>query len=91
MIVDNIYLHIIFEIIFFLFLIAFTHQSLAVGLARIGCDDQHIVACSLQDMIHVDLGSPLHCLVIPAEKLHPLETEFLTQYALDKNHFKEMI
>lgn len=55
-----------------------------------GCEDQHIVACSLQDMTHVDLGPPLHCLVIPAEKLHPLELEFLMQYALDKIQFKEI-
>ncbi|XP_039310002.1 diphthine methyl ester synthase isoform X2 [Solenopsis invicta] len=71
--------------------LAFTRQSLAVGLARVGCEDQHIVACPLQDMMHADLGSPLHCLVIPAEKLHPLEIEFLTQFALDKNQFKEMM
>ncbi|KAM0736065.1 Diphthine methyl ester synthase [Formica fusca] len=70
--------------------LAFTHQSLAVGLARIGCEDQHIIACSLQDMTRIDLGPPLHCLVIPAEKLHPLEIEFLTQYILDKSQFKEI-
>ncbi|XP_012537992.2 diphthine methyl ester synthase [Monomorium pharaonis] len=70
--------------------LVFTQQSLAVSLARVGCEDQHIVACSLQDMMHVDLGLPLHCLVIPAEKLHPLELEFLMQFALDKNQFKDM-
>jgi len=70
--------------------LAFTQQSLVVGLARVGCEDQHIVACSLQNMTHVDLGPPLHCLIIPTEKLHPLELEFLTQYALDKTQFKEM-
>lgn len=73
-----------------MYLIAFTQRSLAVGLARVGCESQQIVACSLQDMTRVDLGLSLHCLVIPAEKLHPLELEFLTQYALDKNQFKEM-
>ncbi|KYN34487.1 Diphthine synthase, partial [Trachymyrmex septentrionalis] len=70
--------------------LAFTQQSLVVGLARVGCEDQYIVACSLQNMTRVNLGPPLHCLVIPAEKLHPLELEFLTQYALDKDQFKEM-
>ncbi|KYQ60521.1 Diphthine synthase [Trachymyrmex zeteki] len=70
--------------------LAFTQQSLIVGLARVGCEDQHIVACSLQNMTRVNLGPPLHCLVIPAEKLHPLELEFLIQYALDKDQFKEM-
>lgn len=85
------YLYVIFEfLLLFLYLIAFTQQSLAVGLARVGCEDQHIVACSLQDMTNVDLGLPLHCLVIPAEKLHPLELEFLMQFALDKIQFKEI-
>ncbi|XP_012063157.1 PREDICTED: diphthine synthase [Atta cephalotes] len=71
--------------------LAFTQQSLVVGLARVGCEDQHIIACSLQNMTRVNLGPPLHCLVIPAEKLHPLELEFLMQYAFDKDQFKEMI
>lgn len=61
-----------------------------MGLARVGCEDQRIIACSLQDMMHIELGAPLHCLVIPAEKLHPLECEFLAQYALEESHFKEM-
>ncbi|XP_032662698.1 diphthine methyl ester synthase isoform X1 [Odontomachus brunneus] len=68
----------------------FTDQCLAVGLARVGCEDQRILACSLRDMTSVDLGPPLHCLVIPAKKMHPLEIEFLKQYALREEQFKEM-
>ncbi|XP_011141094.1 diphthine methyl ester synthase isoform X3 [Harpegnathos saltator] len=67
-----------------------TDQCLAVGLARVGCEDQRIVVCSLQDMTSVDLGPPLHCLVVPAKRMHPLEIEFLKQYALDEKRFKEM-
>ncbi|XP_020289062.1 diphthine methyl ester synthase [Pseudomyrmex gracilis] len=70
--------------------LAFTHESLAVGLARVGSEDQKIIACSLQDMTRVDLGPPLHCLVIPSVKLHPLEIDYLIQYALDENYFKQM-
>lgn len=77
-------------IIRFSYFVAFTDQCLAVGLARVGCEDQCIVACSLQDMTSVDLGPPLHCLVIPAKEMHPLEIEFLRQYALEENQFKEM-
>lgn len=33
-------------------------------------------------MSQTDLGKPLHSLVIPAEKLHPLEEEFLAQFRL---------
>ncbi|XP_053986608.1 diphthine methyl ester synthase [Hylaeus volcanicus] len=67
--------------------LAFNESSLAVGLARVGWDDQRIIASSLQEMASVDLGPPLHCLIIPAKKLHPLESEFLAQYALNENMF----
>uniref|UniRef100_A0AAG5CS60 diphthine methyl ester synthase n=1 Tax=Anopheles atroparvus TaxID=41427 RepID=A0AAG5CS60_ANOAO len=58
-----------------------TEQSLLVGLARVGHETQKIVACSLKEMKDVDLGPPLHSLIIPNGRLHPLETEFLQQFA----------
>ncbi|XP_076638276.1 diphthine methyl ester synthase [Colletes latitarsis] len=61
-------------------------STIVVGLARVGWDNQRIVACSLREMASVDLGPPLHCLIIPATELHPLESEFLMQYALLKQH-----
>ncbi|XP_043582028.1 diphthine methyl ester synthase [Bombus pyrosoma] len=53
-------------------------SSLVVGLARVGWDNQRIVACSLEEMASTDLGPPLHSLIIPAINLHPLELEFIT-------------
>uniref|UniRef100_A0A182Q3G7 diphthine methyl ester synthase n=1 Tax=Anopheles farauti TaxID=69004 RepID=A0A182Q3G7_9DIPT len=58
-----------------------TENSLLVGLARVGHESQQIVACSLRDMKNADLGPPLHSLIIPNGRLHPLETEFLQQFA----------
>ncbi|RWS16409.1 diphthine synthase-like isoform X2 [Dinothrombium tinctorium] len=52
-------------------------QSLAVGLARVGADDQKIKYCSLLEMSETDIGPPLHCLIIPSRTLHPLEEEML--------------
>lgn len=69
---------------FYLFA-AFDESSIIVGLARVGWEDQRIVACSLREMASIDLGPPLHCMVIPAMKLHPLESEFLVQYVLNEN------
>lgn len=70
-------------------------ESLAVGLARVGSNDQKIIACSLSEMEKTDLGPPLHCLVIPSESskfpLHPLEIEYLTQFALDAVTFQERV
>ncbi|KAI4495463.1 hypothetical protein M0802_008677 [Mischocyttarus mexicanus] len=71
--------------------LAFTEHSLVVGLSRIGSEDQNIIACSLQEMKEIDLGKPLHSLIIPADKLHPLEINYLRQYAIDKIKFDELI
>ncbi|XP_016840702.1 diphthine methyl ester synthase [Nasonia vitripennis] len=65
-------------------------SSLAVGLARVGSDDQKIFVCSLSKMSKVDLGPPLHCLVIPGHSLHPLESEYLSQYADDKAELEKL-
>lgn len=51
----------------------------AVGLARIGSETQKIIYCSLKDMESVDLGPPLHSLVIPG-KMHPLEMDMLSMF-----------
>lgn len=38
--------------------------SMAVGLARVGCDDQLIVYGTLAELATVDFGGPLHSLVM---------------------------
>lgn len=75
----------------FFILTAFTEDSLAVGLARVGSEHQRIVACTIKEMRSTDLGQPLHCLVIPADTLHPLEYEYLIQYATDTDKFAELV
>lgn len=57
-----------------------TEESLIVGLARVGSEDQRIFASSLKEMTTSDLGPPLHSMVVPSPTLHPLESEFLAQY-----------
>jgi diphthine synthase len=51
-----------------------------VGVARVGSDTQQILACTLQELKDADLGPPLHSLIIVGH-LHPLELQYLTQYA----------
>lgn len=55
-------------------------DTLCIGLSRVGADDQQIVACTLAEMTDIDLGPPLHSLVIAAETLHPLEEEYISQF-----------
>ncbi|VDN55445.1 unnamed protein product [Dracunculus medinensis] len=58
---------------------AFSSRNMCVGLARIGWPDQKIVFCSLDDMCAINLGPPLHSLIIPGD-LHPLEIEMLKTF-----------
>ena len=59
---------------------------LCIAAARVGSDDQKLVACTLQNLKDVDMGKPLHSLVI-ASMLHPLEKDFIKTYALDSLQF----
>nr|XP_018900760.1 PREDICTED: diphthine methyl ester synthase [Bemisia tabaci] len=52
---------------------------ICIGVARVGSESQQIQACPLSEMANIDLGPPLHSLVIAGD-LHPLETEFLEQF-----------
>lgn len=61
--------------------LAYTENSLFVGVARVGHDTQSIKACTLQNMAETDLGPPLHSLILPSKKLHPLEVEYLQQFS----------
>lgn len=54
---------------------------MCVGLARLGNDDQMIVAGTMKQLQNVDFGAPLHCLVI-AGQTHPVEEEMLDFYKL---------
>lgn len=53
-------------------------------MARIGAEDQKIITAPLDQMTSVDLGGPLHSLVIPGNDLHPIEKDMLRQFALNK-------
>lgn len=61
--------------------LAYTEETLFVGLARVGHETQAIKACTLKEMAECDLGAPLHSLILPATKLHPLEIEYLQQFS----------
>lgn len=57
--------------------------TMCVGLARVGCEDQMIVAGSMKQLLTLDFGPPLHCLVIVG-MTHPLEEEMLEFFGIDK-------
>ncbi len=51
-----------------------------MGLARIGQTDQKIVAATLEEFLSLELGPPLHSMVICADKLHSIEEEMFEYY-----------
>lgn len=53
-----------------------TEDTVCVGLARLGSDDQTIRAGTLRQLASCDLGGPLHSLVVTGQ-LHPLEVDML--------------
>lgn len=56
---------------------AITGDTLCVALARIGAQDQRLAAFALKECLDMDMGRPLHSLVIPTSDLHSLEEEAL--------------
>ncbi|KAF6035696.1 DPH5 [Bugula neritina] len=63
--------------------LALTENTLCVGVARVGADDQKIEAATLSAMANVDLGGPLHSLIIVG-KVHPLEIDMLKLFTKNK-------
>ncbi|KAM8780195.1 diphthine methyl ester synthase isoform 3-T4 [Rhynchonycteris naso] len=61
---------------------AVTEETLCVGLARVGAEDQKIAAGTLRQMCTVDLGGPLQSLIITGGSLHPLEAEMLSLFSV---------
>ncbi|KAM7258855.1 hypothetical protein ACFE04_014596 [Oxalis oulophora] len=58
---------------------AYNEDTECVGFARIGSEDQKILAGPMKQLREVDFGAPLHCLVIVG-KTHPVEEEMLDFY-----------
>ncbi|OCL15410.1 diphthine synthase-like protein [Glonium stellatum] len=68
----------------------YSRQSLAVGVARVGAEDQKIVAGTLEQLCEADLGRPLHSLVLLGKRTHDLEREFLQEFAVDAEVFEKV-
>lgn len=60
---------------------AYTEDTECVGMARLGSEDQIVVAGSMKQLQSMDFGEPLHCLVITGNT-HPVEDEMLDFYRL---------
>ena len=65
-------------------------KNLAIGVARVGARDQKMAAGTLEQLSNVDLGDPLHSLVLLGRRTHYLERDFMRDFAVDKRVFDEV-
>ena len=61
-----------------------TQDSLAVGLARVGADDEKIIAGTLEELKYLDFGGPLHSLILVGNHIHELEIEYLRGFIVNE-------
>lgn len=62
-------------------------DSLAIGAARVGAEDEELVAGTLNELCSVDMGRPLHSLVLLGRKTHDLERDFIKEFAINPTTF----
>ncbi|KAJ5167155.1 Diphthine methyl ester synthase [Penicillium canariense] len=65
----------------------YTPDSLAVGAARVGGPDQQLVVGTLKELSTVEMGAPLHSLVLLGRRTHDLERDFIRQFAVNRETF----
>ncbi|KAJ3115100.1 diphthine synthase [Physocladia obscura] len=66
----------------------YSKHTIGVGLSRVGASDQKIVAGTLEELLDVDFGEPLHSLVLAGE-MHFLEADILRTYAVNVDTFNK--
>ena len=62
-------------------------DSLAIGAARVGSSQETMACGTLRELCRVDLGPPLHSLVLLGKRTHELERDFIRQFAVDSATF----
>jgi diphthine methyl ester synthase len=70
-------------------------STLAIALSRVGGgqDNERIVAGTLRELLHhppESYGQPLHSLVIVGKRLHHLEVEYASEFAIDPQTWKNV-
>lgn len=62
-------------------------ETLAISISRVGSPTQKLIAGTLQELSELSedaFGGPLHSLVLVSKRLHPMERDFVLQFAVNK-------
>ena len=61
-------------------------DSMCVAVARMGQEDELIKTCTLKEMCNIDMGGPLHSMVLVGET-HPLENDMIEMHRAAAHDF----
>ena len=67
----------------------YSEDSLAIGCARVGADDQQFACGTLKELCGVELGDPLHSLVLLGKRAHELEKDYIKKFAVNQDTFEQ--
>lgn len=62
----------------------YSSETLGFGVARLGQANQQIVSGTLQELLTIDFGGPLHSLVLAAPEIHDIELAMWEYFHWDK-------
>ncbi|KAJ5096837.1 Diphthine methyl ester synthase [Penicillium angulare] len=65
----------------------YSADSLIMGAARVGAPDQKLVVGTLTEMAEIEMGEPLHSVVLLGRRTHDLERDYIRQFAVDQATF----
>eukprot|EP00744_Colponema_vietnamica_P017394 GILI01024436.1.p1 GENE.GILI01024436.1~~GILI01024436.1.p1 ORF type:complete len:278 (-),score=57.82 GILI01024436.1:60-893(-) len=66
---------------------AINETSVFIGLARVGSSTQQVVAGTMDELLKVDFGEPLHSLILAGD-IHECEAEHTSLFAVNKDSIK---
>lgn len=66
---------------------AYAADSLAIGAARIGSNEQTMVCGTLRELSEADIGPPLHSVVLLGKRTHEMERDYIRDFAIDEETF----
>ncbi|KIX03192.1 diphthine synthase [Rhinocladiella mackenziei CBS 650.93] len=66
----------------------YSEDSLAIGCARVGADDQTFACGTLKELSEIDLGPPLHSVVLLGKRAHELEKDYIKAFAVNEETFE---
>ncbi|KAJ1504473.1 diphthine synthase [Coelomomyces lativittatus] len=68
---------------------AYSPDSIAIGVARLGASDQVIKVGTLTELQQEDFKAPLHSLLLPSPQVHELEKDFMKMFAVNTRTFEK--